>query len=88
MDRSLFAPTPSARETLIRNERIKLTGSYVDTVAGGVFTVGGLAPIFAVLYGATSPTVPIWVVVGIAIICWIVSAALHWRVRIYLRELA
>ena len=88
MDRSLFAPTPDSRETLIRNERVKLTASYVNTIAGGVFTVGGLAPIFAVLYGATSPTVPIWLVVGIALICWIASAALHWRARLYLKELA
>ncbi|MDP4022951.1 hypothetical protein Q8W71_09980 [Methylobacterium sp. NEAU 140] len=75
------------RAKSVHNERTKLTASYVNTVAGGVFTVGGLTPIFAVLYTNATSGVPTWAVILISLVCWIVSAALHYRARVYLGEL-
>ncbi|KQO69902.1 hypothetical protein ASF22_17515 [Methylobacterium sp. Leaf87] len=87
MDRVLFAAKPSTRTLLIANERAKLTAGYVNAVAGSVFTVGGLAPTFAVLYTNTTPVIPLWAIVGISVVCWIASGALHVSARRYLGEL-
>ena len=87
MDRSLFVSKPNSRTVLIANERAKLTASYVNTVAGSVFGVGGLAPIFAVLYASATPNVPTWAVFGISLVCWAASLVLHISARRYLREL-
>ncbi|MCJ2096827.1 amino acid transporter protein [Methylobacterium sp. J-072] len=88
MDQSLFMPKPSARTVLIANERTKLTAGYVNAIAGSIFTVGGLAPIFAILYTSNTPSVPIPVMVGIAVVCWITSGTLHYAAWGLLRELA
>ncbi|SFL97819.1 hypothetical protein [Methylobacterium pseudosasicola] len=75
------------RRKVVANERAKLTASYVNTVAGSVFGIGGLAPIFAVLYAAGTPSVPVWVVIGISLVCSAASVSLHIAARRYLREL-
>ena len=36
---------------LIRNERIRLFATYLNGIAIAVFAVGGLAPLFSMLYG-------------------------------------
>ena len=87
MDRALFRPKPNARTILVVNERAKLNAGHVNTIAGSVFTVGGLAPIFAVLYTNTQPVIPLWAIVSISLVCWIASGALHVSARQYLGEL-
>ena len=37
---------------LIRNERIKLLATYINSMAVALFAVGGLAPLFSYLYQA------------------------------------
>lgn len=87
MDSSLFPSKPTTRSVLIANERTKLTATYVNAIAGSIFTVGGLAPIFAVLYTSSPPGLPVPLIVGLAVICWITSAILHYAARRYLKEL-
>lgn len=87
IDRSLFKNRPSLRTILIVNERKKLTANYVNAIAGSIFAVGGLVPIFAVLHTSSPPSVPIPGVVCIAIVCWIASASRHYAVRRFLKEL-
>ena len=87
MDSSLFPSKPTARSVLVANERTKLTATYVNAIAGSIFTVGGSAPIFAVLYTSGPPSLPGPVIVGLAVICWITSGILHYAARRYLKEL-
>jgi hypothetical protein len=37
----------------IRNERTKLTATYLNTAAGGLFTAGVVAPLAAAVFGVT-----------------------------------
>lgn len=76
-------PTDEARSTLVRNERAKLTATYVNGVAIAVLAVGGLAPVFAVRPSGT----PSLSVLASSILCFCVSAALHWAARRFLKEL-
>lgn len=87
MDRVLFSPKPTVRSVLVANERAKLTATYVNAFAGAIFTVGGLAPIFATLLTAGPQTLPMPAIVGVAIVCWMTSATLHYSARRYLKEL-
>ena len=87
VNRSLYPSKPSARSALIANERTKLTATSVNAIAGSIFTVGGLAPIFAILYTSGAPGLPVPIFVGVAIVCWITSGTLHYAARRYLKEL-
>ena len=52
MDRVLSSPKPTARSVLVAIERTKLTATYVNAIAGAIFTVGGLAPNFATIHNS------------------------------------
>ena len=86
---SLLEDERKAAERLrtVANERAKLTAGYVNTIAGSVFGIGGLAPIFAVLYAPSTPSIPIGVIIGISLVCSIASGALRYVGRRYLGEL-
>ncbi|MGE8126597.1 amino acid transporter protein [Methylobacterium sp. NPDC080182] len=83
-----------ADKKLIANEQSKLTATYANGIAIAVFAVGGLAPLVSALapkhipYGPTPviSSVPPGIV-GITVFCWIVSGALHWAARGYLKDL-
>ncbi len=66
--------------SLIHNERTKLTATYVNGLAIALFAIGGLAPVFSSLYtgAATGPTLFLMLV---SVICFLVSAALHYLAR-------
>ncbi|WP_267421143.1 amino acid transporter protein [Methylobacterium sp. GC_Met_2] len=72
---------------LVANDRTKLTAKYVNAIADAIFTVGGLAPILATRLTAGPPTLPLPVIVGVAIVCWMTSATLQYSARRYLKEL-
>jgi hypothetical protein len=40
-------------------ERVKLTATYLNTAAGGLFTTGVVAPIAAAVFGVTGATGPL-----------------------------
>ncbi len=73
--------------SLIRNEQIKLTATYLNGLAITVFAVGGLAPVFSYTFGSIAGQ-PLWAVVFVAAICLIVSAVLHLVARRILRDLS
>ncbi len=72
--------------SLIHNERIKLLATYLNGLAIAVFAVGALAPIFSNLYGSSSggQSRP---VIAVAMICVVLSAALHFIASLILRRL-
>lgn len=43
--------TVAAVPTYVRNERTKLTATYLNTAAGGLFTAGVVAPLVAAVFG-------------------------------------
>ena len=65
-----------------RNERRKLTASYLNTLSAAVITLGALAPVAAVAYGNATPSVPV-IAIGAAI-CIGTSLILHSLARWYL----
>lgn len=72
--------------SLIHNERIKLLATYLNGLAIAVFAVGALAPIFSSLYGSSSGGQS-RTVIAIAMICVVLSAALHFIASLILRRL-
>ena len=69
---------------LIANERAKLTATYFNGLAIAVFAVGGLAPLFSIVLSSAPSSFPTWAVLLNAMICWFVSAGVHWIARRYL----
>ena len=62
---------------LVRNERTKLTATYLNGLAIAVFAVGALAPSI----NATNSQASMWPVAPIIVICVLVSVALHFAGR-------
>jgi hypothetical protein len=42
--------------SMIRNERLKLTANYLNTVAAAIMVTGVVAPLVALSYGLPGPT--------------------------------
>ena len=70
--------------SLIENERTKLLANALDRASTACITVGVLAPVAAVLYGASGTRLELWAfALGGAI--WLSAAvALHWVARMVL----
>lgn len=76
-----------ARAKLVRNERAKLSATYINGVAVAVLAVGGLAPLFAQRPpGPADPSGAIGTAIT-SVVCVVVSAILHWTARTVLRGL-
>lgn len=74
---------------LVRNERAKLTATYVNGLGIALFAVGGLAPLFSRLFAPADPAaqLPLWIVLAVSVVCFLVSVALHLTGRWVLRDL-
>lgn len=72
--------------SLIRNERLKLFATYLNGLAIAIFALGGLGPIFALLYAETPNPAATYTVL-VAISCLAGSAALHYAASIVLKGL-
>jgi hypothetical protein len=71
-----------------RNERIKLTATFFNTVASGSVVVGGVTPIAALAFAVPAmPTHPAEWVVGIALGFIATGVGLHWFARTLLGAL-
>ncbi len=70
--------------SLIRNEQIKLTATFLNGIGVAVFAVGGLAPVFS---GFSQQGAPSLAVAIAAIICFVTALALHWIARLILGRL-
>ena len=72
--------------SLVHNEKVKLTATYLNGLAIAVFAVGGLAPIVAIVSGTTQSVTATSVVI-LTSICVCLSAGLHLGARRTLRKL-
>ncbi len=73
----------------IDNERIKLTASYVNTMAGAFFTAGVVAPLAAAVFGLAGPGSPVptlTLAIGVTIFL-AVSVGLHLAARFVIKGL-
>jgi len=70
--------------SLIKNERLKLTATYLNGIAIAVFAVGGLAPVFTGVYGPGGLT-PLHLI--LSAICFLASLGIHLMARAFLKGL-
>lgn len=70
--------------SLIKNERLKLTATYLNGVSIAVFAVGGLAPVFSGVYATTGLTTLHLVLSGV---CFFASFGIHLGARAILKGL-
>ena len=70
--------------SLIENERTKLLANAFDRASTACVTVGILAPIAAVLYGATGTPMAPWALALAWAIWFVCAAALHLMARLIL----
>ena len=73
----------SKRDTLVRNERAKLTATYVNGLAIAVFAVGGLSPFITAAGGGGFTG---WGL-GCLLVCLPLSGILHLSARTALKGL-
>lgn len=67
---------------LVRNERRKLTATYLNGLAIAVFAVGGLAPIAGLILGTVGSVAGPAILVAI---CLLLSGVLHWVALLMLK---
>lgn len=70
--------------TTVHNERVKLTASWLNSIAVAVLAVGGFAPMISALYGGKSVGLPL--VIG-TLVCILAALALHYWARRSLKGL-
>lgn len=56
--------TPPKPGNLIHNEQVKLTATWLNSIASGTMLVGTVAPVAAMLYGTATPKGGILAVLG------------------------
>jgi VIT1/CCC1 family predicted Fe2+/Mn2+ transporter len=72
--------------SLIHNEQVKLTATYLNGLAIAQFALGAVAPILSYAFGSIAGQ-PLRAVSVAAAICLAISAALHLIARRILRNL-
>lgn len=72
---------------LVANERAKLTATYVNGLAVGLYVVGGVAPIFTYVFAAEASRPPIALIVLGSLVCQAASFGLHLWAKRFLRGL-
>lgn len=76
---------PSAK--LVRNERDKLTATYINGVAIALFAVGGLAPMISAVAQASGQHADPRLLLALFVTGAIGSGILHFAARMMLRDL-
>jgi len=61
----------------IRNERLKLTANWINTIATGVMTIGGFIPAAQFIYGILPQGVDERLVYGLGVVCIGVAVIIH-----------
>lgn len=67
--------------SLIENERTKLLANALDRASTACVTVGVLAPVAAVIYGASATALAVWAFVLGGVIWLLVAIVLHMVAR-------
>lgn len=73
--------------SLVNNERVKLTATYLNGVAIAVFAVGTLAPLFSYAYSDADSSRSLWSVILVSAACLVISGTIHYGARYSLRKL-
>ncbi len=84
-----MSDTDAAHDKLVRTERVKLTATYLNTAAGGLFTAGVVAPVAAAVFGVTaagSHIGPLTLLLGVTMFLGC-SVGLHALARMVLKGL-
>lgn len=73
------------KQTLIANERAKLTATYLNSIAAGLLIIGVVGPVFSFIFAAAATRPSAWVLAAGMVICQLASAGLHvlarWRLK-------
>jgi hypothetical protein len=72
---------------LVHNERTKLTAAWLNTLATALVAAGLFAPVAALVYGLSQPTLGAAYLVGLALGCLVVGIGLHMTGRVLLGKL-
>ncbi|MFC0408234.1 hypothetical protein [Roseomonas elaeocarpi] len=72
---------------LIHNEKTKLTGTWLNTLAGGSILVGVITPTAAVIYGTVRPGVGMSVAALASLVFIVFGIGLHLLARAVLEGL-
>jgi hypothetical protein len=75
-----------AEPSIVANERVKLTATYLNGIAIAIFAVGAFSPTVALANGALQPSALLRTI-ALAIVCLTTSAILHSAARRSLRGL-
>jgi hypothetical protein len=62
---------------LVENERLKLTATWLNTLATAIFTVGGFGPIVSYGFGLVPGSIDRFTVIAAAGTCLVVATAIH-----------
>ena len=69
----------------VDDELAKLTGAYLNAIAIGVTLLGGIGPLFSVIY-TTSISLPLAIVLPLSVSCFGAGVLLHLAARHLLRR--
>jgi uncharacterized protein involved in exopolysaccharide biosynthesis len=78
--------TPPGPGNLTHNERVKLTATWMNSIASGTVLVGIVAPAAAMLYGTATPKGGILAVLG-GVLFLFSGIGLHFQARRQMKEL-
>ncbi len=73
--------------SLVHNEQTKLSATWLNTLATALIAAGALAPLAAVLYGLSAPTLGRGGLIAMALGCFAGGVVLHFVGRALLRNL-
>ena len=67
-------------------EATKLTATFLNGVAVSLAAVGSFAPIFNAMYAARDAPIETAKLGAVSTICFLLSAAIHWIARAYIKR--
>ncbi len=72
--------------SVVENEQVKLTATYLNGLAIAIFAVGGLAPLVSIVSGTAHPSA-LLPIAALTTVCVLLSGALHLIAKRHLRQL-
>ncbi|ABD87175.1 hypothetical protein [Rhodopseudomonas palustris] len=66
---------------LVRNERLKLTANWLNTLATAIFAVGGFGPLVSYGFGLVPSSIDRLTVIAAAGTCLVVATTIHLAAR-------
>lgn len=73
--------------SLVHNERVKLTATFLNTLASASVVAGGISPLVALVYGFGATSLAGWLIAMVAVMWIFVGVGLHLFARVILGRL-